>query len=127
MVCPKCGSDKVYPSRLRNDNEFFIAMVSSFSPYRCMGCQHRWWRFRFRGKQKGERASLVPDFKGGYHRLRRDLKMWWPQNRGRIIPLTFKVLVLAGIAVAIAMLISYSTEKMKDTSDLSKPTKAIKR
>lgn len=127
MLCPKCDSDKVYPSRLKNDNEFFITMVTSFSPYRCTTCQHRWWRFRFRPNRKGDRRSLAPDFKGGFTRLRRDLKMWWPENRGRIIPLVFKVIVLGGLAVAIAMLISYSTGRMQATPDMVNKVKAVKK
>ena len=127
MLCPKCGSDKVYPSRLKNDNEFFITIVSSFSPYRCTTCQHRWWRFRFRPGRRGDRRSLVPDFKGGFKRLRRDLKMWWPENSGRMIPLAFKVLLIGGLAVVIALLISYSTGRMRSTSDMAHPIKAVKK
>lgn len=127
MLCPKCGSDKVYSSRLKNDNEFFITMVTSFSPYRCTTCQHRWWRFRFRPRRRGDRRSLLPDVRGGFKRLRRDLTLWWPENRGRIIPIAFKALLIGGLAVVIAMIISYSTGRMKDTTQMGNPVKAVKK
>ena len=127
MICPKCGSDKVYPSRLKNDNEYFIAMVTGFDPYRCMTCQHRWWKFHRRGRKPDQGDSKLPDLKKEYQRLRHNVRTFWPENRGRLIPLAFKLIVLAAVAIGIAALLAYSMGRIKPSvPDYAKPTKAIK-
>ena len=44
MKCPRCGSVRVYPSRLRNGFERFRQKVTDRQPYRCHECEWRDWR-----------------------------------------------------------------------------------
>ncbi|MBI5529619.1 MAG: hypothetical protein HY897_25105 [Deltaproteobacteria bacterium] len=127
MICPKCGSDKVYPSRLKSDNEFFIVIITNFDPYRCMTCRRRFWRFRWRPRRKQGGGFGFPDVGGELKRLSRSIKEFWPQNRGRMIPLVLKMLLIGALAVGIATIIGYSTGKMKSQPDFAKPTEAAKR
>lgn len=44
MTCVSCGSERVYPSRLRNIIERLRETLSAQQPHRCHQCGHRWWR-----------------------------------------------------------------------------------
>ncbi len=41
--CPKCGSHRIYPSRLRSPFERLRQAVTEKQPYRCHGCSYRAW------------------------------------------------------------------------------------
>jgi hypothetical protein len=43
MKCGKCGSTRIYPSRLRNVFERARQAVTGFQPYRCHNCDWRVW------------------------------------------------------------------------------------
>ena len=43
MKCEKCGSSRVYPSRLRNTLERARQAVTGHQPYRCHNCDWRVW------------------------------------------------------------------------------------
>jgi hypothetical protein len=127
MICPRCGSNKVYPSRLKNDNEFFIVIITNFDPFRCTTCHHRFWRFRWRPRRKEGGRLGFPDVRGELKHLGRSLKEFWPKNRGRMIPLVLKMMLIGALAVAIAAVIAHSTGRMKSQPDFGKPTQATKR
>jgi hypothetical protein len=44
MICPSCGSPRVYPSRLRNVYETLRHRLTDKQPYRCHQCGWRRWR-----------------------------------------------------------------------------------
>jgi hypothetical protein len=43
MTCPSCGSQRVFPSRLRNSFERLRNRLTDRQPYRCHDCGHRKW------------------------------------------------------------------------------------
>jgi hypothetical protein len=43
MTCPSCGSNRVFPSRLRNVVERIRQGVTGRQPYRCHECGWRRW------------------------------------------------------------------------------------
>jgi hypothetical protein len=43
MKCGKCGSSRIYPSRLRNIIERARQAVTGLQPYRCHNCDWRVW------------------------------------------------------------------------------------
>lgn len=44
MTCPSCGSQRVFPSRLRNFLESLRYRLTDKQPYRCRQCNWRAWR-----------------------------------------------------------------------------------
>ena len=44
MTCPSCGSERVYPSRLRNTIERLRHRLTDRQPYRCHDCGWRRWQ-----------------------------------------------------------------------------------
>jgi transposase-like protein len=44
MICPSCGSTRVFPSRLRNVIETLRHRLTDKQPYRCHQCGWRRWR-----------------------------------------------------------------------------------
>ena len=44
MICPSCGSNRVFPSRLRNVLERIRQAMTRTQPYRCHQCGWRRWR-----------------------------------------------------------------------------------
>jgi hypothetical protein len=45
-TCPHCGSSKIYRSRRRGAEEWFLHYFRSTSPYRCKNCDGRFLRRR---------------------------------------------------------------------------------
>jgi len=43
MKCPACGSNRVFPSRLRNGIERVRQMLTDKQPHRCHQCGWRKW------------------------------------------------------------------------------------
>jgi hypothetical protein len=43
IPCPKCGSHRVRPSRVRSLVERIRRAVTERQPYRCHGCNYRAW------------------------------------------------------------------------------------
>lgn len=41
--CPRCGSSRIYPSRLRSLFERVRRAMTEKQPYRCHKCNHRAW------------------------------------------------------------------------------------
>jgi hypothetical protein len=44
MTCPTCGSQRVFPSRLRNALERLRVRLTDKEPHRCRECGWRGWR-----------------------------------------------------------------------------------
>ena len=44
MQCPRCGSTRVFPSRMRSGVERLRHRLSEKQPYRCHTCNWRAWR-----------------------------------------------------------------------------------
>lgn len=44
MTCPSCGSNRVYPSRVRNVIERMRRSLTGKQPYRCHACGWRRWQ-----------------------------------------------------------------------------------
>lgn len=58
MKCPSCGSDRVYPSRLRNVFERLRETLTDKQPVRCHQCGWRRWRDAVVHE---DQAPVVPD------------------------------------------------------------------
>ena len=41
--CPRCGSSRIYPSRLRSALERLRRAFTERQPYRCHACNYRGW------------------------------------------------------------------------------------
>lgn len=46
-VCPDCGGSNIRKSRRKGPVEFVLRWIFNISPYRCMSCNRRYYRFRF--------------------------------------------------------------------------------
>jgi len=44
--CPECGSASIHRSRRRGPGEHILHKLFFISPYRCRGCDSRYFRFR---------------------------------------------------------------------------------
>jgi hypothetical protein len=58
-VCPSCGGSNIRKSR--SLLEFILRWVFNISPYRCMSCNRRHYRFRFQHSKAGLRAPTKLD------------------------------------------------------------------
>ena len=58
MKCPSCGSERVYPSRLRNVLERLRETLTDTQPVRCHECGWRRWRASVVHE---DQAPVVPD------------------------------------------------------------------
>lgn len=55
LVCDKCQSSKILPSRVRHIHEFLLLWI--LAPYRCHLCGYRQLKFRFINMDNEEDAK----------------------------------------------------------------------
>lgn len=58
--CPQCRSSFISKSRKRGLKDFFLHALLSTRPYRCMDCDHRFFRFHMHLLHASQRASTKP-------------------------------------------------------------------
>ena len=57
--CLQCGRDSVYRSRTRNAFEHLLGFCGCHA-FVCLGCTHRFFRFRLRRRQQVPAKDRVP-------------------------------------------------------------------